>query len=41
VREAREIVERLDEDSGRRELEGAAEGLDSVSGLPWVRNRME
>ena len=37
VREAREIVERLDEDGGRRELEGAAEGLDAVSGLAWVR----
>ena len=41
VREAREIVERLDEDAGRRELEGAAEGLDAVSGLPWVRARTE
>jgi hypothetical protein len=37
VRDAREIVERLDEETGRRELEGAAEGLDAVSGLPWVR----
>jgi hypothetical protein len=41
VREAREIVERLDEDAGRRELEEAAAGLDAVSGLPWVRSRTD
>ena len=39
VRKAREIVERLDEDTGRRELEEAAEGLDSISSLPWVRGQ--
>lgn len=39
VRSARDIVERLDEDTARRMLEEAAEGLDAVSGLPWVRNR--
>lgn len=39
VREARQIAERLDEDTGRRSLEEAAEGLDAVSGLPWVRGR--
>lgn len=41
VREARAILERLHEDTGRRELEGAAEGLDAVSGLPWVRARVD
>jgi hypothetical protein len=39
VRDAREIVERLDEDTARRALEEAAEGLDAVAGLPWVRGR--
>jgi hypothetical protein len=39
VREAREIAERLDEDTARRALEDAAERLDAVSGLPWVRSR--
>jgi hypothetical protein len=38
VREAREIDRRLDADTGRRVLEEAAEGLDAVSGLPWVRS---
>jgi len=37
VRDAREIVERLDPDTARRVLEEAAEGIDAVSGLPWVR----
>jgi hypothetical protein len=37
VRSAREIAERLDADTGRRELEEAAEGLDALSALPWVR----
>jgi hypothetical protein len=41
VREVREIAERLDEGTGRRELEGAAAGLDAVAGLPWVRNRAD
>jgi len=41
VRSARDIVERLDEDTARRMLEEAAEGLDAVSGLPWVRNRTD
>ena len=39
IRTAREIVERLDEDTGRRMLEEAAEALEAVSGLPWVRDR--
>lgn len=39
VRSARDIVERLDENTARRMLEEAAEGMDAVSGLPWVRNR--
>jgi len=39
VREARGIVERLDEDAGRRELEESAAALDSVSALPWVRTQ--
>ena len=41
VRSAREIAERLDPDTARRVLEEAAEGLDAVSGLPWVRNRTD
>ena len=41
VRSAREIAERLDEDAARRVLEEAAEELDSVAGLPWVRNRKD
>lgn len=41
VRSAQEIVERLDEDTARRMLEEAAEGLDAVSGLPWVRSRAD
>jgi hypothetical protein len=39
IRNAREIVERLDEDIARRMLEEAAEALEAVSGLPWVRDR--
>lgn len=39
VRSARKILERLDEDTARRALEEAAEGLDAVSGLPWVRGQ--
>jgi hypothetical protein len=39
VREARDITRRLDEETGRRALEEAAEGLDAVSGLPWVRGQ--
>ena len=39
VRSARDIAERLDEDTARRVLEEAAEGLDAVSGLPWVRSK--
>ena len=39
VRKAREIVERLDEATARRELEDAATALDAVAGLPWVRTR--
>ena len=41
VRSARDIVERLDEDTARRMLEEAAEGLDAVSGLPWVRSQKD
>jgi hypothetical protein len=37
IRTARDIVERLDEDTARRALEEAAAGIDSVLGLPWVR----
>jgi hypothetical protein len=37
VRSAREIVERLDADTARRAIEDAAEQLDAVSALPWVR----
>jgi len=39
VRSARDISERPDADTARRELEDAAEQLDAVSGLPWVRQR--
>ena len=39
IRKTREIVERLDDDIGRRMLEEAAEALEAVSGLPWVRDR--
>ena len=39
VREAREIAERLDEDTGRRALEEAAATLDSALALPWARGR--
>jgi hypothetical protein len=39
IRSARDIVERLDEDTARRVLEEAAERLDAVSGLPWVRSQ--
>ena len=41
VRGARDIVERVDEDTARRLLEEAAQGLDAVSGLPWVRSRKD
>src|SRR5262249_33636959 len=39
VREAREIAERLDEDTARREIEDAAAALDSALALPWARGR--
>jgi hypothetical protein len=39
VRSAREIVQRLEEDAGRRELEEAAQALDAVLALPWTRSR--
>ena len=39
VRTAREIVERLDADTARRAIEDAAEPLDTVSALPWVRGQ--
>jgi hypothetical protein len=39
VREAREIVERLDEDGARRQLEEAAAAMDAVLALPWTRRR--
>ena len=39
VREAREIVERLDADTGRRMLEEAAAGMDAALALPWTRRR--
>jgi len=37
VRSGRQIAERLDVDTARRGIEEAAEQLDAVSGLPWVR----
>ena len=39
VREAREIAERLDEDTGRRALEEAAAAMDAALALPWARRR--
>jgi hypothetical protein len=39
VRNAREIVERLDEDTGRRMLEEAAAAMDAALALPWARRR--
>ncbi|HZW89816.1 MAG TPA: hypothetical protein VFF12_12115 [Myxococcaceae bacterium] len=39
VREAREIAERLGEDTARRELEDAAATMDSALALPWARRR--
>ena len=39
VREAREIAERLDEDTGRRALEEAAATMDAALALPWARRR--
>jgi len=39
VRSEREIAERLDADTARRAIEDAAEQLDAISGLPWVRGR--
>ncbi|HEY1908047.1 MAG TPA: hypothetical protein VGG91_18510 [Myxococcaceae bacterium] len=39
VREAREIPERLDEDTGRRALEEAAAAMDATLALPWARRR--
>ena len=39
VREAREIAERLDEDTGRRALEEAAAAMDAALALPWARGR--
>ena len=39
VREVREIVERLAEDIGRRELEEAAAAMDAALALPWTRRR--
>ena len=39
VREAREIAERLDEDTGRRALEDAAATMDAALALPWARPR--
>jgi len=39
VRSAKGILERLEEDTARRALEEAAEDLDAVSGLPWVRGQ--
>jgi len=41
VRSARDIAGRLDEDNARRVLEEVAQGLDAVSGLPWVRGRKD
>jgi len=39
VRDARDLHERLEEDTARRELEEASGPLDAVSGLPWVRGQ--
>jgi hypothetical protein len=39
VRDAREIAERLGEDTARREIEEAAATLDSALALPWSRRR--
>lgn len=39
VRSAREIVERLDADTARRELEEAAATMDATLALPWARRR--
>jgi hypothetical protein len=39
VRDAREIAERLDEDTGRRVLEAAAAAVDASLALPWARGR--
>ena len=39
VREAREIVDRLDEDTGRRTLEEAAATMGAALALPWARPR--
>jgi hypothetical protein len=39
VRSAREIVERLEADTARRELEEAAGAMDSALALPWARRR--
>jgi hypothetical protein len=39
VRSERDIVERLDEDTARRELEEAAAAIDSALALPWARRR--
>ena len=39
VREARQIAERLDEDTGRRALEEAAAAMDAALALPWARGR--
>ena len=37
IREGREIAERVGPDTARRTIEDAAEQLDAISGLPWVR----